>query len=102
MMADEPGRKRALIDWLENRSAATPPAAHIEKQRRLFEAFCALVTQEGGRVVSPPGQKLVRCEVPQNSSLPIRLAEKGFKLNYVGSGATRNTGAGIIPVDCLT
>jgi hypothetical protein len=70
-MADEPERKKAIADWLRDRAADRPPAAHVEKQRQLFAAFNEFVTQEGGWVVSPPGQKLVRFEVPQFSSLPI-------------------------------
>jgi hypothetical protein len=99
--ADEPTRKQALADWLRDRAADRPSAVHAEKQRQLFAAFSEFVTREGGWVVSAPGQKLVRFEVPQFSSLPIRLAEKGFKLSYVGASATRNTSAGTIPVDVI-
>jgi hypothetical protein len=96
-MADDPQSK--LNDWINKPYAAY--TAHHEKQRKLFDAMAALIAQEGGWVVSPPGQKLVRFEVPQFSSLPIRLAEKGFKLSYVGAAATRNTSAGIIQVDVI-
>jgi hypothetical protein len=102
MAGDAPKRKamsdKAITDWLSKPYPSC--TAHVEKHRRLFVAFNEFVTREGGAVVSPPGDKLVRVECPEGSSLPIRLAELGYKLNFLSPG-TRNTASGIIPVDII-
>jgi hypothetical protein len=97
-MADEAAKRKTVTDWI-NRPYAVY-AAHVEKQRKLFEAMNAFIAQEGGWVISPPGEKRLRIESPQNGGLPIRLAERGFLLRYLGTG-TRNTSSGIIPTDLI-
>jgi hypothetical protein len=100
-MADEAQKRKAVaekINWLNRPYAAY--TAHVEKQRKLFEAANAYITQEGGWVVSPPGDKRLRIESPQDGGLPIRLAERGFVLRYIGTG-TRNVSSGIIPTDII-
>lgn len=102
-MADDAQKRKAVsdkavTDWLSKPYAAY--TAHNEKQRRLFAAFNEFVAREGCAVVSPPGDKLIRIECPENSALPIRLAELGYKLSFLSPG-TRNTASGIIPVDVI-
>ncbi len=77
-----------------------PYVAAVEKRRELFEAFNKFVSEQGGWIVSSPGAKRIRIETPENSSLPIRLAEQGIRLHYVGTG-TRNAVTGIVPVDLI-
>ncbi|MGO8923928.1 MAG: hypothetical protein ACLQF4_13450 [Xanthobacteraceae bacterium] len=94
----EPTRKQALADWLRDRSLAAPTAAQIEKQRRLFQIFTTYVTERGGWVTSPPGDKRVRFEVPQLNEIPIRLREKEIPLTYIGE-STRVTSSNVaLPV----
>jgi hypothetical protein len=98
-MADDAAKRKAATDWINKPYAAY--TSHVEKHRRLFVAFNEFVTREGGAIVSPPGDKRIRIECPENSALPIRLAELGYRLSLVGAGATRNTSAGIVPVDVI-
>jgi hypothetical protein len=100
-MADEVQKRKAVAEktgtnWLSK--PYTAYTAHVEKQRKLFEALNAFVSEQGGWVVSPPGDRRVRIESPQASGLPIRLAERGFVLRYITT-ATRNTGNGVVPTD---
>jgi hypothetical protein len=98
-MPDDAPSRKAVNDWINRPFAAY--SAHVEKQRRLFAAFNDFVSEHGAWVVSPPGDKRIRIECPANSGLPIRLCELGYKLSFVGAGATRNTPNGIIPVDII-
>jgi hypothetical protein len=67
----------------------------------LLGVFLIAIADQGW-AVSPPGDfKYMRIETPELSEIPIRLAERGFRLRYIGSGATRNTSAGIIPIDVI-
>jgi hypothetical protein len=97
-MADEAQKRKAVTDWINKPYAAY--TAHVEKQRKVFEALNACVTAQGGWVVSPPGNKSIRIEAPEGSALPIRLAELGYKLQFRGTG-TRNTSSGFVPVDII-
>jgi hypothetical protein len=77
-------------------------AAEFRNREKVWYALSRYVHSAGGWAVSVPGDfTYMRIETPQLSEIPIRLAERGFKLNYAGSGATRVTGAGIIPVDVI-
>jgi hypothetical protein len=96
-MADAPTKKQ-INDWINKPYAAYQ--AHTEKQKKLFDAFNAFVTQNGGWVVSPPGNKSIRIEAPGGSALAIRLAELGYKLQFCGTG-TRNTSSGFVTVDII-
>jgi hypothetical protein len=98
-MADEAQKRKAVaekINWLNRPYAAY--TAHVEKQRKLFDALNAFVSEQGGWVVSPPGDKKVRIEVPQNSGLIIRLAESGYKIHFCTT-STHNTGNGVVQTD---
>jgi hypothetical protein len=95
---EEPARKSGLSNWLRDRAVAPPLAVQREKARKLFEALNTLVTQQGGWVISPPGDRHVRIKVPQNSGLIIRLAEAGHKIRFCTT-STHNTGNGVTPTD---
>jgi hypothetical protein len=81
-MADEAAKKKAVSDWINR--PYTAYVAHAEKQRKLLQIFSAWVTARGGWIVSPPGAKRVRFEVPDDSEIPIRLREKNIPLAYIG------------------
>jgi len=97
-MADEAAKRKAASDWIKKPYAAYQ--AYAAKQKKLFEALNAFVTERGGWIISPPGDKRVRIECCENSEIPIRLAELGHSLRYC-SKATRNTSSGIVPTDII-
>jgi hypothetical protein len=102
-MADEVTKRKAVAEKTVSNWRSKPYTAYtapVEKQRRLFEALNAFVAQQGGWVVSAPGNKSIRIEAPEGSALPIRLAELGYKLQFCGTG-TRNTSSGFVPVDII-
>jgi hypothetical protein len=58
--------------WARDRaSGASKTALH---RLSLLNALSKFVHANGGFVVSPPGEKVVRIEVPRGSDLPVRLA----------------------------
>jgi hypothetical protein len=95
-MADNSKRVQNYVEFLKSKSA------ELRNREKVWHALNAYIHSAGGWAVSAPGDfKIMRVEVPPNSEIPIRLAERGFRLNYIGSGATRNTSAGIVPVDVI-
>ena len=85
--------KSAIVsDWV-NRPSPAPTSAELEKRRRLWEALSAWVSQHGGWFVSLPGNREIRIEIPQGSSIPARLQEFGFFPRHCGT-STRITGTG--------
>jgi hypothetical protein len=54
-MAEDAAKKKAINDWINR--PYSDYQKFSEKQRRLFEAFNAFVTERGGWVTSPPGAK---------------------------------------------
>jgi hypothetical protein len=98
-MADDAAKRKQISDWINKPYSAYQ--AHAEKQKRLFAAFNEFVSKhDGAFVVSAPGSKVIRIECPPGSSLPIRLAELGYKLQFCGTG-TRTTSSGFVPVDII-
>ncbi len=81
---DEAPKTKTVNDWLRR---PYREFAEAEKRRNeLWQALNKFVIQHGAWIVSPPGEKRVRIEVRENSALPTRLAELGYRLNYVGTG----------------
>jgi hypothetical protein len=96
MVDNSTKRMQSYTDFLKTK------AAEFRNREKLWHSTNNYINANGGWCTSSPGDlKIMRFEVPPNSALPIRLAEKGFRLNYIGNGATRNTSAGIIPVDVI-
>jgi hypothetical protein len=63
-------------------------AAEFRNREKLWHAINNYINANGGWCTSSPGDfKIMRVEVPPNSEIPIRLAERGFRLNYTGSRA---------------
>ena len=71
-----------------------------EQRRKLWETLNSFIGQEGGWVVSPPGEKHLRVEIPRKSALPSRLLELGYAVRAAGVG-TRITPSGFMPVDVI-
>lgn len=71
-----------------------------ERYKKLWAALNAFVGQNDGWIISAPGDKQIRIEYPAGGSLPIRIAELGYRLNFIGS-ATRNDPRGIIAVEVI-
>jgi hypothetical protein len=96
-MADNSTKRvQDYVEFLKSKSA------EFKQREALWHTLADFVHGSGGWAVSAPGDfKYMRIETPELSEIPIRLAERGFRLNYIGSGATRNTSAGIIPVDVI-
>ena len=63
-----------------------------EKQKKLWEALSAYITQQGGWVVSVPGLKVLRLEIPQGSSLASKLSELGWVPRHAGTGTRLSPG----------
>jgi hypothetical protein len=95
-MVEDAAKKKAVSDWISKPYAAYQ--AHAEKQRRLLQIFTAYVTEHGGWVTSPPGQKHVRFEVPALSEIPIRLRERNIPLAYIGESARVTSSNIALPV----
>ena len=103
-MADGPPPKKpkAVTDWVNK---PRPERLDVTEQRRkLWEALTTFIHSNGGNVVSPPGTKRLRVELPQNSALPARLLELGYPVRAAGI-TTRITGGtenhGFMPVDII-
>ena len=102
-MADSPPpKKKAISDWINRPRQNKPDIA--EQRRKLWEALTAFIRSNGGHVVSLPGTKNLRVELPQNSALPARLLELGYSVRAAGI-TTRITGStenhGFMPVDVI-
>jgi hypothetical protein len=94
-MADD-AAKRKQNEWLKR--PYLDYQKYSERQKKLFEALNAAVMANDSWVISPPGDRQVRIETLQNSSLIIRLAEAGHKVRHVTTG-TRNTSNGVVQTD---
>jgi hypothetical protein len=66
-------KKNTWRTWM--RSPTSRPNETERRRQGLLEALTEYVHLNGGHVISPPGQKLVRIEIPPNSDLPAKLAE---------------------------
>jgi hypothetical protein len=76
--------------------------AELRNREKMWHALKDYIHSAGGWATSSQGDSsYMRAEILPNSEIPIRLAERGLRLNYIGSGATRNTSAGIVPVDVI-
>jgi len=71
------------------------------KRLELWDALARYIHDRGGFVTSVPGARIIRIEVREGSELPIRLAERGFKLNFVGTETRLGGIAETIEVDII-
>jgi hypothetical protein len=91
-MAERDTKKtKSVSDWANR--PARPETAGLEQRRKLWEALRDFIHSVGSWVVSPPGQKEIRIECRQGSSLPAKLIELGYSPRHCGTG-TRITATG--------
>jgi hypothetical protein len=72
----------------------------VEQRKRLWEALSDYVHAQGGWVISRPGIKEIRIEIPKNSSLPTKLVELGYSPRHINT-CTRIQLGKIVPVDVV-
>lgn len=78
--------RKELDDWRTSQSQIDRARAEANEQRRnLWDALNNYIAANNGWIVSPPGAKTIRIEVPAGSTLPAKLAELGHKVCTVGS-----------------
>ena len=77
-MTESSARKTTFTDWANRQ--ARPERAGLEQRRKLWEALNEFIHLNGGWVVSPPGEKVLRIEVMKGSSLPTKLTELGYEV----------------------
>jgi hypothetical protein len=98
-MAERAAKKpKSVSDWANR--PARPESSGAEQRRRLSEALSAFIHGHGGWVVSVPGSRKIRIEIPQGSALPVTLTEFGYPPRQCGVG-TRIITARIVPVDII-
>ena len=66
-----------------------------KKRQKLWEALNDYVSTAGGWIVSMPGARILRIEIPQRSPLAAKLSELGYRVLHVGVG-TRLTPGGTV------
>ena len=90
---DQPYAKQAAAD--DDRKAK-------ERQQRAeaWNTLAQYIHDRDGWVTSVPHRKVLRFEVRENSELPIRLCERGFKLRYVGTDTRLVVGA-FVPIQVI-
>jgi hypothetical protein len=67
----------------------------------LWDALNEFVRSNGGWLVSAPGEKWLRVEVPRDSLLPSRLIECGYGVRAAGI-TTLVTANGLMPTEIIS
>ncbi len=76
-------------------------AAAAARRQRLWAALVEFIARKGGHVISAPGEKHLRVEIPQHSSLPDELYDLGYDLQPTGNNI-RIVAGHFVPVNCYT
>ena len=92
MVAHTKPTKAAYIDWRNRPYAANTGSEEKREQGERWATLNEFVRRHGGAVVSVPGTKTLRVEVPKGSPLPAKLAELGYNVSSHGT-VTRVSGA---------
>ena len=71
------------------------------KRMRLWHALHDFIRQHGGAVVSVPGHKELRIEVPKDSALTVKLSELGYQPHHC-CVTTRITAGAFTTVDVIS
>ena len=84
-MADDTPAKKPK-STLPNKWARQKPKADpvIETRRRLWEALHKFISDNGGWIVSPKHSTEIRIEVPEQSNLPGKLTDLGYRPLAIG------------------
>jgi hypothetical protein len=75
--------------------------AEAGKRQQVWQALNEYITRRNGFLVSPPGQRFLRVEIPQPSGLAGELRDLGYQLRLAGSNE-RIWGGRILPVSVFT
>ena len=59
------------------------PQKITAQRKRLWNALHDYIRQHGAAVVSVPGHKEMRIEIPKKSALPAKLAEFGYRPHHL-------------------
>jgi hypothetical protein len=92
MVARAKNNSQPYIDWKNRPYAVNAGSEEKRKQGERWEALNTFIRKHGGAVVSVPGAKTLRVEVPKDSLLPAKLAELGYNVSSHGT-VSRVTGA---------
>ena len=74
-------RERLLTQLL-----IAPRVPEIDERKRRFNDINAYVSERGGWITSPPGERIIRIECLVGSSLPDELADLGYRVTPMGEG----------------
>ena len=77
------------------------PQKITAQRMRLWNALHDYIRQHGGAVVSVPGHKELRIEIPKDSPLPAKLIELGYQPHH-NCATTRITAGAFTPVDVIS
>jgi hypothetical protein len=77
------------------------PQKDSAQRMRLWHALHNFIRQHGGAVVSVPGHKELRIEIPKDSTLAVKLSELGYAPHHC-SATTRITAGAFTPVDVIS
>ncbi len=77
-------RRAATIEAVER--FYRPKTAQQQTAHEKFQRLNRFVTEHGGWITSPPGEKVIRIETLPGSTLPGDLAELGYRLLPTGEG----------------
>ena len=98
-MADNPPRKQ-YDDWRNIALADRQTREAARRRVELSDALSRFIAGQGAWVTSVPGQKALRVEMRQGSSLPAKLVQLGYAPRLCSAG-TRITADGFVAVDVL-
>src|SRR5262249_24365047 len=71
-----------------------------ERRKELWAGINSYVRSQGCWVVSQPGLRDMRIQIPKNSALPTKLVELGYSPRACGVGL-RAEGGKFLPVDII-
>lgn len=84
-----------------NPDRVEPPQTVSAQRMRLWHALHDFIRQHGGAVVSVPGRRELRIEMPKDSPLAAKLAEAGYAPRHC-CVTTRVTAGGFTTVDVIS
>lgn len=103
MADDSSARKKYKAKYFDPLNAQRTESAtnKVSAQRReLWHALNAFIISHGGAVTSVPEGRVLRVEIPKDSTLPIKLAELGYDPLQCGA-TTRITSKGFKAMDVI-
>lgn len=95
-----PKHKVGLLSKWANQPRNDAVADEIKRrQQEAWEALNIFISQRGGLVITPPA-KMLRIEIPKDSTLPAQLEKLGFNVWHVGANTRLNVD-GFLQVDVI-